>query len=74
MGYGGLMLLPDGPRLLGECLEGPGTLSECPVQLVATCRDLWELVATCRNLSQLVWYPVALRAGPGVPIPKECRA
>ena len=47
MDYGGLMLLPDGPRSLGEWLEGPGTLSECPAQLVATCLDLSELVATC---------------------------
>ena len=54
MRYGGLMLLPEGPRTLRECPEGPGTLLQCPAQLVATCLDLSELVATCPNLSQLV--------------------
>ena len=78
------MLLPEGPRPLGWCPEGLGTLSECPAQLVGTsrnlselvgtCRNLSELVATSRNLSQLVATPVALRAGPGVPIPKDFQA
>ena len=39
-------------------------------ELVCTCRNLSGLVATCLDLSQL---PVALRAGPWVPIPKIFR-
>ena len=84
MCYDGLMLLPEGPRTLWQCPEGPWTFCECPARLaatrlvmsgqVATCRDLSGLVGTCRNLSGLVWSPVGLRAGPGVPIPKDFQA
>ena len=69
--FDGLTLLSEGPKTLRECLEGPGTLWECPVRLVATSPHLSGLVWTCRNLSGLVATPVALRAVPWVPIPKD---
>ena len=58
MGYGGPMLLPEGPRTVWQCPEGPGTLWECPARLVATRLDLSqlvELVGTSRNFSELLW-------------------
>ena len=62
------------PGLSESVLKVPGpseTVLPNWSELVATCLDLPGLVWTCRNLSQL---PVALRAGPWVPMPKDFQA
>ena len=71
MRYGGLMLLPEGPRILRNCLEGPWSLGECPAQLVGTYWNLSGLVATCRNSRGLEGSTLSV---PWVPIPKELQA
>ena len=61
------MLLPEGPGTIRECPEVPG-----PYESVLS--DWSQLVQTSRNWSELVATPVASRAGPWVPIPKDLQA
>ena len=67
--FSGLMLLSEDPKTLREGPEGPGTLWESPVRLVATSPHQSQLVCTCHNLSHFVWTPVAFTAVPWATIP-----